>query len=91
MSVKTRRKNTYEKTNLLFWSVRFAFSFPAEVQQTGKVPRIGYLSTGSSAPPLCAQEDCRQGLRDLGYIEGEKHRASGPHGQFLADLLNGPN
>ena len=69
----------------------FAFSFPAEVQQTGKVPRIGYLSTRSSSPPLPTQEAFRQGLRDLGYIEGKKHRASGLHGQFLADLLNGPN
>jgi len=40
-------------------------------QQPGKVHRIGYLSTRSSSPATPAQEAFRQGLRDLGYIEGK--------------------
>ena len=44
----------------------------AEAQQTGKVHRIGYLSADSPllefAPHL---EAFRQGLRDLGYAEGQ--------------------
>ena len=44
----------------------------AEAQQTGKVPRIGYVSEtpdpSVSSPNLDA---FRQGLRDLGYIEGK--------------------
>ena len=37
----------------------------AEAQQAGKIPRVGILSQNS---PLW--EDFRQGLRDLGYVEG---------------------
>jgi hypothetical protein len=44
----------------------------AEAQQVGKVPRIGILVPGSSAFPTSARYDSfRQGLRDLGYIEGK--------------------
>ena len=43
-----------------------ALSVFAEAQQTGKVPRIGYLSAASS--PSSA---FMQGLRDLGYVEGK--------------------
>jgi putative ABC transport system substrate-binding protein len=39
----------------------------AEAQQTGKVHRIGWLSTGPH--PFIA--DFRAGLRDLGYVEGQ--------------------
>src|SRR5438552_9171694 len=40
----------------------------ALAQQTKKVPRIGYLAADPQAP---TQEAFRQGLRDLGYIEGQ--------------------
>jgi putative ABC transport system substrate-binding protein len=40
-----------------------------EAQQPGKVARIGYLSTNLAATPQI-QEAFRQGLRDLGYVEG---------------------
>src|SRR5512144_394793 len=43
-----------------------------EAQQAGIVPRIGILAPGSSALPTSAYHDSfRQGLRDLGYIEGK--------------------
>jgi putative ABC transport system substrate-binding protein len=41
----------------------------AEVQQPGKVYRIGYLSIASGPSPRT--EALRQGLRELGYIEGK--------------------
>src|SRR5262245_37230761 len=45
---------------------------PAEAQQPGKVPRIGYLSArGAGSIPRSASERFGQGLRDLGYIEGK--------------------
>ncbi len=47
-------------------SVRFA-----EAQQTGKVPRIGFLSAGSFSSTRSTVEAFRQGLRELGYIEGK--------------------
>jgi ABC-type uncharacterized transport system substrate-binding protein len=46
--------------------------FAAEAQQTRKIPRVGVLGgqspTDSPAPPILA---LRQGLRELGYVEGQ--------------------
>jgi putative ABC transport system substrate-binding protein len=43
-----------------------------EAQQSAKVPRIGFLSAVSSASiPRNRIEAFRQGLRDLGYVEGK--------------------
>ncbi len=43
----------------------------AEAQQPTNVPRIGYLS-GPSLSTLAARiEAFRQGLRELGYVEGK--------------------
>lgn len=46
----------------------------ADVQQQAKIPRIGYL-TGTREPtrdaPDANRDAFRQGLRDLGYIEGK--------------------
>ena len=47
-----------------------ALSFPAGAQSTGKVPRVGVLANGSAiASP--AVDAFRQGLRDLGHVEGQ--------------------
>src|SRR5215470_10255035 len=43
-------------------------SFPAEAQQPKKIPRIGYVAGTAENPNV---EAFRQGLRDLGYIEGK--------------------
>jgi putative ABC transport system substrate-binding protein len=44
----------------------------AHAQQPAKVPRIGYVSgTGDLSNPGANTEAFRQGLRDLGYIEGK--------------------
>jgi len=49
-----------------------AFSLAADAQQHGKIPRIGLLVPGSSAFPTSTNhESFRQGLRELGYIEGK--------------------
>src|SRR5439155_13125335 len=48
-------------------------SFPAQAQQPAKVPRIGFVSgRGSPTPttPDTSADAFRQGLRDLGYVEG---------------------
>jgi putative ABC transport system substrate-binding protein len=42
----------------------------AEGQQAGKVPRIGFVTTSSPETPRSA-DSFRQGLRDLGYSEGQ--------------------
>jgi putative tryptophan/tyrosine transport system substrate-binding protein len=57
---------------LALTAILLALNFPAKAQQRGKVPRIGYLSgrgDSSTSDPLV--EAFRQGLRDLGYIEGK--------------------
>jgi ABC transporter substrate binding protein len=41
----------------------------AEAQSPAKVPRIGYLESGAPGTPLV--EAFRDGLRDLGWIEGQ--------------------
>jgi len=43
----------------------------AEAQQPKKVPRVGYLSTGSISSTLANREAFQQGLRGLGYVEGK--------------------
>jgi putative ABC transport system substrate-binding protein len=44
-------------------------ALPAEAQQPAKVPRIGFLFIGSKDQPHL--ESFRQGLRDVGYVEGK--------------------
>ena len=46
---------------------------PAEAQQPKKVPRIGYLVSVSlsSTREVGQVEAFRQGLRELGYVEGQ--------------------
>jgi putative ABC transport system substrate-binding protein len=46
-----------------------ALGFPVEAQQAGNVHRIGFLSGTSLHAPTT--DGFRQGLRDLGYIEGK--------------------
>jgi ABC-type uncharacterized transport system substrate-binding protein len=45
----------------------------AEAQPPANVPRIGYLNPGSSSDPLRLRrfDAFRQGLRELGYVEGQ--------------------
>jgi ABC-type uncharacterized transport system substrate-binding protein len=42
-----------------------------DAQRVGKVYRIGWLSPGPPIEPNPALEAFRQGLRDLGYVEGQ--------------------
>ena len=44
---------------------------PADAQQAKKIPRIGFLIPGSSAAYTARIEAFRQGLRELGYVEGK--------------------
>ncbi len=43
----------------------------AEAQQTKKVPRIGFLGVASPSANAARIEAFRQGLRELGYVEGK--------------------
>jgi putative ABC transport system substrate-binding protein len=48
-----------------------ALSFSVEAQQPARIPRVGFI--GASSPSTAGHwlEAFRQGLRDLGYVEGE--------------------
>jgi putative ABC transport system substrate-binding protein len=48
-----------------------ALPFAAEAQQPAKPPRIGYLTAVSPAVIARSIEAFRQGLRELGYVEGQ--------------------
>src|SRR5262249_46200747 len=48
-----------------------ATPFAAEAQQPKQAPRIGLLAAGSAAAIAGRIDAFRQGLRDLGYVEGK--------------------
>src|SRR6266705_2114851 len=48
-----------------------AFGFSAEAQQPKKVPLIGFLGATSPSTISDRVEAFRQGLRELGYVEGK--------------------
>jgi putative tryptophan/tyrosine transport system substrate-binding protein len=56
--------------SILFVVVLLALGVTAEAQQPKKVPRIGYLSSSASTDSG-RPEAFRQGLRELGYVEGK--------------------
>jgi putative ABC transport system substrate-binding protein len=58
---------------LLIWIVAmlFGLSVSAEAQQTGKVPRIGFLLDTPISSFTARAEAFRQGLHEFGYIEGK--------------------
>ena len=59
-------------SSILVAVLLLALGVIAGAQQPTKIPRIGILSPGSSAFPASARYDSfRQGLRELGYIEGK--------------------
>jgi len=58
-------------TGFALGAVLFALSFPAQAQQSAKVPRIGYLTAVSLSAYSTRVEAFRQGLREHGYVEGK--------------------
>jgi putative tryptophan/tyrosine transport system substrate-binding protein len=60
------------KSAILAGAMLFALCSLSEAQQPKKVPRIGFVTTeGDLKTPGARIEAFRQGLRDLGYIEGK--------------------
>jgi len=49
----------------------FALCGSASAQQPRKIPRIGFLTGGSTAANTGRSEAFRQGLHELGYVEGK--------------------
>jgi putative ABC transport system substrate-binding protein len=49
----------------------FAAPFTAQAQAPGKVPRVGYVFARVSSADQRLWDAARQGLRELGYVEGQ--------------------
>src|SRR5438034_9941662 len=65
----------------------------AEAQQPTKIPRIGYVSgTGNPSGPGPYVEALRQGLRQLGYVEGKnfaiEYRGAAGNMERVSNLVN---
>jgi putative tryptophan/tyrosine transport system substrate-binding protein len=58
-------------TILTLCAILLALSFPVEAQQPKKIPKIGFLSAPSRSAQSGRYEAFRQGLRELGYVEGK--------------------
>src|SRR5690349_1122862 len=54
-----------------FGAMVFFLSLHAEAQQPKKIPRIGYLIASTPSAVAHQIQGFREGLRDLGYIEGK--------------------
>src|SRR5215470_9589666 len=71
---KARMRRPLRKTalgSILFAGALLAVAVTAQAQQPKKVRRIGYLSGTSSSATLARVEAFRQGLHELGYVEGK--------------------
>jgi putative tryptophan/tyrosine transport system substrate-binding protein len=59
------------KSAIVAGALLFALGFPAQAQQPKKVPRIGFLGATSPSVETTRIEAFRQGMRELGYVEGK--------------------
>jgi putative tryptophan/tyrosine transport system substrate-binding protein len=69
---RSRRIQNPKWLGIFAITLTFPFSGAvAEAQQAKKVPRIGYLAAASASANPARIEALRQGLRELGYVEGK--------------------
>ena len=66
-----------------------AWPLAAAAQQPGKLAVVGVLYSSTGPEPIL--DNARQALRDLGYVDGKKVRASGPARGDEAGNLAKPN
>src|SRR6516165_11499878 len=57
--------------SILVVVILLAVGVTAGAQQPGKIPRIGFLGNSTAALEENLVEPFRQGLHDLGYVEGK--------------------
>jgi len=65
-----------------------ALSLPADAQQPKKVPRIGVLHSGSPSSTAAQRDAFRQGLRELGYIEGQNITVEHRYAEGVVEFPN---
>ena len=69
----------------------FALSFPAEAQQPGKVPRIGFLQRRAAPTPANPDplwDAFLKGRRELGYIDGKNIKIEHRYAEGRSDRLD---
>ena len=66
------RRSDCKKIFCLALSIMLFALFPAQAQeQAGKIPKVGFLVPGSASGYATRIEAFRQGLRELGHVEGK--------------------
>lgn len=78
------------RTNIVAFTLSawlFALGASVQAQQAAKIPRIGFLFIGSKDQPHL--EKFRQGMRDLGYVEGKNILVEYRYAEGNADAVPG--
>jgi putative ABC transport system substrate-binding protein len=73
--------------HLTLCAMLFALCVSAHAQQPTKIPRIGFLITSSPAVIAPRLDAFRQGLRELGYVEGKNIVIERRHAEGKLDRL----
>jgi putative ABC transport system substrate-binding protein len=91
--VRVKREQTMIKKifYVTLCAMLFALSYSAAAQQSVKVPRIGFLATVSASTISDRVEAFRQGLRELGYVEGKNIVIEWRYAEGEADRLPPPD
>lgn len=88
--MKTGNSKKASVFGLVLFAMFFAVCRPVWAQQPGKVPRIGVLVPGSQSAFSVRTDAFREGLRELGYVEGQNivtdYRYTEGKTERLADL-----
>jgi len=76
-------------TGFILGTMLLALSVPAQAQQAKKTPRIGFLMPGSRPTYSMRIEAFRNGLRELGYNEGQNIAIEWRFAEGKSDRLAG--
>ena len=74
-------------SSILVVAALLAVAVLAEAQQPAKVPRIGYLAGITAEAQSARIEAFRQGLRELGYVEGKNIVIESRYAEGKSDRL----
>jgi putative ABC transport system substrate-binding protein len=77
------------KSAMLVGAVLFALCFSADAQQQKKLARVGFLSINSTSSTAANANAFRQGLSQLGYVEGRDIAFEWRYADGKADRLPG--
>jgi putative ABC transport system substrate-binding protein len=75
-------------TRLAVCALLFALCSSVQAQQPTKIPRIGFLTAVSVSSFAGRTEAFRQGLRELGYVEGKNIVIEYRYGDGKTDRMN---